>query len=263
MLIDAKEKFHQTQHIITLLFRDVEPYSFNGTKAEGCQGNLYLIDKETDRTLMSLRKELENACIDEAELKKYAFTKICKHFNPGEPVNDFVVYGQFKREHVADPDKVRGRLEAKLALKENVYNAETKQMIADSNYTDEEQRRFEEQRREALKEILENGRKELDYIDANWDKLDVRIVGKGDVYGSIGFEAEGKRVTEHISTRLPNALYYIPADKSHRADAELYNFLNDATQVLDDIYYATLTPERRERRKRAKLKEIQKKRKGT
>ncbi|MEA3373707.1 MAG: hypothetical protein U9Q62_08470 [Campylobacterota bacterium] len=249
---ELMKQFAGTRTKVLELLAPLKPVDFRGTKAEGIEGKLYLVDTSIDKELIYLRSVLESHYASEKDSKQFAFSKIVKHYNPAKPVSRFGLYRQHKWRQISDPEKVRPKLKSELSIFKNIQRNNLEEHIKLFNYSEDEVREL----RSSLEKSFLEKEEALEYIEEHFDTLDVRISAHANdklIYGTISFRThDQKQYSRHISKELPNVLYYIAQEE--RPDNELSEYLKEATHAYGEVYYAPLTEKRIERRRIAEKK---------
>jgi len=205
------------------LHQDMKPFEF------------YLADIELNNALNNLRFELESVLEDELDIKKYGFKKIVKFYNPGIAASSYFFYFETKWKQVNDPEKVKKRLDEEYAVWANSYRSYAFEQLDRNSSIDAE---FLSVQKSLINKKIFEKKKVLLWLKENFNSLDdVRICSKerANDYGSLRYELEGKRMTAHLSSKLPSVLYYEKLE--YRKNNKVDMFLADAKNAFGDVYF--------------------------
>lgn len=208
---------------------------------------LLLCDTECYDQLKIFEKRLRIEYGDDEEiLKQFGISTIVKFINYNDPTSYYKLYKKFTWEQVNDRDKVRERLDAKFAKWKNKYKKNTLDALQKKNAKPDAISKVMD---DIAREVNEASR-ELEYIKANFEELDVRISDyeNRNAYTTVtySFYATGKknkpikkfnRVT--LRREIYNALWYEP-EKEECSDSELLKYLKSAKRAFDCVYYKQL-----------------------
>ena len=203
--------------------KDMKPFEF------------YLADIELNNALNNLRFELESVLEDEIDIKKYGFKKIVKFYNPGIAASSYFFYFETKWKQVNDPDKVKKRLDEEFTVWANSYRSYAYKQLDSNSSMDAE---FLSLQKKLINKKISEKEEVLTWLKENFNKLDdVRICSKerANDYGSLRYELDGKRMTAHLSSKLPSVLYY--EKKEYRKNNKVDMFLADAKNAFGDVYF--------------------------
>ncbi|PCI28635.1 MAG: hypothetical protein COB67_05855 [SAR324 cluster bacterium] len=195
----------------------------------------YLADLDLNNQLNNLRFELESTLDDELDLKKYGFHKIVKFYNPGVVSTSFFYYFETKWKQVNDPQKVKNRLEEEYTVWANSYKAHSFEQLDRNSSLDAE---FLSIQKSLINKKIAEKRKILLWLQNNFDSLDdIRVCSKerANDYGSLRYELDGKRITAHLSSKLPSVLYY--EKQEYRKNNKVDMFLAEAKNAFGDVYF--------------------------
>ncbi len=196
---------------------------------------LFEADRELNEKLNYLQHSLEMEFNDdEASLKRYGFHKIVKFFNPGSPASFYHIQIEKKWKQVNDPDKVFKRLDEELSVWSNSYRLHAYKELEANKEADEV---FIKEQKALIESKIKKSAKECKRIKDNFEEFsDVRICSKGRAhnYGTIHYTIEGKKYKKHLSSKLPNVIYY---KMQRRSNNKLDEFLSEAKNVFGDVYY--------------------------
>jgi hypothetical protein len=229
-----QEKFEEIKQKVTTLLSSYEPEKIT-VDQEIKPFQLYLADLDLNNKLNNLRFELESILDDEIDLKKYGFRKIVKFYNPGVAATSYFFYFETKWKQVNDPDKVKKRLDEEYAVWANAYRHYAFEQLDSSSSIDAE---FLSVQKDLIEKKITQKKEVLLWLKENFENLDdVRVCSKerANDYGSLRYELDGKRVTAHLSSKLPSVLYY--EKKEYRKNNKVDIFLADAKNAFGDVYF--------------------------
>jgi hypothetical protein len=207
---------------------------------------LYLCDIEWVQKLKVLEERLKMEYgYDDALMKLYGINTLMKFINRDSPTHYYKLYEKETWEQVNDQDKVRQRLDAKLIKWQNAMEKRTVEKLKAKGIDGATIDKIKHDMKQEVKEAY----KELDFIKANFDTLDVRISDytnrksytavtiavcndKGDCL--IKKKDSFTRVT--LRKDIPNVLWYKPKSEDEKL-TELQRFFKGATNAFGSIYY--------------------------
>lgn len=229
-----QEKFEDIKQRVTTLLCSYEPEKIT-TDEEIKPFQLYLADMDLNNQLNNFRFELETVLDDEIDVKKYGFHKIVKFFNPGIAASSFYFYFETKWKQVNDPEKVKKRLDEEYSVWANAYRHHAFEQLDSSSSIEAE---FLSVQKALIEKKITQKKKVLLWLQENFESLDdVRVCSKerANDYGSLRYELDGKRITAHLSSKLPSVLYY--EKKEYRRNNKVDSFLADAKNAFGDVYF--------------------------
>ncbi len=219
---------------VLLLLRSYE-YKLIETDEALEPSQLFEADRELNEKLNALQRSLETEFNDdEAALKRYGFHKIVKFFNPAAPASFYHIQIEKKWKQVNDPDKVLQRLDEELSVWSNAYRKHAYKELEDNKETDEV---FIKEQKAIIDTKIKEAAKECKRIKDNFEEFsDVRICSKGRAhnYGTVHYTVEDKKYKKHLSSKLPNVIYY---KAQYRSNNKLDEFLSEAENVFGDVWY--------------------------
>lgn len=195
---------------------------------------LFEADRALNNKLSDLQRSLEIEFIDdEAALKRYGFHRIIKFFNPGAPASFYHIQIEKKWKQVNDPQKVIQRLDEELAVWSNSYRKHSYEELEAIEGADEV---FIQEQKALVDNKIKKASTECKRIKENFEEYrDVRICSKQRAhnYGTIHYTIENKKYKKHLSSKLPNIIYY---KAQYRSNNKLDEFLSEATNVFGDVW---------------------------
>ncbi len=196
---------------------------------------LFEADRELNNKLNGLRHSLEiEFNDDEAVLKRYGFHRIVKFFNPSSPASFYHIQIEKKWKQVNDPDKVLQRLDEELSVWSNSYRLHAYKELEANKEADEA---FITEQKVFIDTRIKEAAKECKKIKENFEEFsDVRICSKHRAhnYGTIHYTIVEKKFKKHLSSKLPNVIYY---KTQRRSNNKLDKFLSEAKNVFGDVWY--------------------------
>lgn len=185
------------------------------------RSELYLVDVELDAQLRALHHRLESAYEDigpdSPDRKKYPFSKIVRHLNPGVPAQRYCINERLKKwKQINDPEKVLRDIEGEFEIWKNEMHKGLREHI------EQRQRDGEAYGAEKVNEMYAVQKREfaqirvdLDRVLDDFENLDVRISTyhhEDNIYSQIAFTLEdGTNDARHLSVLVPNVLFVTAA----------------------------------------------------
>ena len=239
-----KEEFeHAKAEVKSIL----APYSAEliHTDIELDPAKLYKAHKELVVQLLNVKTRLGAYYESEDDAKKYSFSKIVKIFNPYDPIGTFSIQIEQKWKHVngatIGKEKVKERLAEEFGVWKNATRVKglkkIEEMKARESTSEESRRELQKLKQDIEKEIKEAELLCKKLIDDFEEYEDIRICSKFRArnYGTIHYIIDGKRMKSHLSSRLPNVVYF--EERQYRPNNTLEEFLNKATHAYGDVYF--------------------------
>ncbi len=196
---------------------------------------LFIADRDLNNKLSALQRSLEiEFNDDEVALKRYGFHRIVKFYNPDTPASFYHIQIEKKWTQVNDPDKVFKRLDEELAVWSNSYRKHAYEELEANKEADEV---FIKEQKALVDTKILKATKECKRIKDNFEEFsDVRICSKQRAhnYGTIHYTIEDKKYKKHLSSKLPNIIYY---KTQYRSNNKLDEFLSEAKNVFGDVWY--------------------------
>lgn len=219
---------------VLLLLSSYSPQKIN-TDEKLDPSLLYEADKTLNDKLTFLKLKLElEFNEDEAALKKYGFNRIVKFFNPNTIAKQYHIHIEKKWKQVNDPIKVEQRLEEELAVWSNSYKLHAFKELQELEGASEA---FIKEQKALVEANIKQASLECRKIKDNFSNYsDVRICSKHRAhdYGTIHFTIDTKKFKKHLSSKMPNVIYYVKPE--FRSNNKLDEFLSEATNVFGDVW---------------------------
>lgn len=196
---------------------------------------LYEADDAMNEYLAFLKYGLETQLDDEKEIKKYGFHRIANFFNQNSAASYYYIFIEKKWKEVNDPTKVKARLDEELAVWINSYRLHAYKELEASEHCDEI---FIEAQKGEIEKRISEATDVCEWIKENFDNLkEVRICSKSRAnnYGTINMTIDSAKKKRHLSSKLPNIIYFKKAD--YRSNDALSKFLEEAKNPFGDIWY--------------------------
>ena len=197
---------------------------------------LYEANKSLNDKLSYLKLKLELELDDnEANLKRYGFHKIVKFINPNTPASFYHIQIEKKWKQVNDPQKVLLRLDEELSVWSNTYRLHSYKELEALEEADEA---FIKEQKALIDNKIKEAAKECKRIKDNFEHFaDVRICSKHRAhnYGTIHYTVGQKKYKKHLSSKLPNVIYFKKPD--FRSNNKLDEFLDEAKNIFGDVWY--------------------------
>lgn len=203
---------------------------------------LFVVDDEAIKALhvLSQRLSMEYGG-DDTIYAKFKLSTLVKVINFEKPCSWYKTFEAESWKQVNDKEKVLQRLDSEFSKYKNKIKSFTLKKIKDNKIP---------KKQEALimndieAEIIQ-GKKKLDYIQENFETLDVRIstYHERTKYAGVQYIIHKKREpNQSLRKQVPNVLWFKEASKAEKVhkDNELVVYLEHAKRAFGDVYFVEL-----------------------
>jgi len=213
---------------------------------------LYVVDEKAIQELKDMQKLLfleyssSEAPLLSRKGKKgaphrepYSLETLVKVINFDLPANAYQTFTRESWKQINDREKVFSMLDEELIKHENKVRAFTKRKLKADGVPPELQNDILNRIEVEIKEA----QKEKEYIQDNFDALDVRISGyheRTQYAGLRWYVNKVKQADVNLRKQTPNVLWFreYTEDEKIRTDNELIHYLKEAKRAFGNVFYA-------------------------
>jgi len=224
------------------------------------EASLYIVDGKAIKELLDMQKllQLEYSQGDSGSRQKqkrrgaphrepFSLETLVKVINFDMPANAYQTFEKESWKQINDREIVFSMLDEELIKHENKIRAFTKRKLKEDGVAPELQNDILNR----IEKEISEARVEKEYIQENFDSLDVRISGyfEKKKHAGLRWYIEKRKQTDvNLRKQTPNVLWFkeYTDEQKIRRDNELVYYLKDAKRAFGNVFYSPFSKSERE-----------------